>query len=135
MIVHAAGESAVLLRPSSSEKERPVFNRKVGGLSLSSGSIYGSGVAESVSSEGEIPSSRAILPDNTIAVVLSVKNEARLVYTAAKLKKAGVPYVLVREIDLDDQATAIGIMPCRRERVGRALKDCIVFLRDEVARV
>lgn len=74
-----------------------------------------------------MPSSRAILPSDTIACVLSVRNDARLRYVARKLDEVGVPYVLIEEPDLGNTATAIGVVPCLRESVGRALKDCIVF--------
>lgn len=77
-----------------------------------------------------MPSSRAIIPNDTIACVLSVRNEARLRYVARKLEEAGAKFVLIEEPDLAGQATAIGIAPCARETVGRALKDCIVYRPD-----
>lgn len=127
--VHAAGESVALLYAGSSGRVlgSSNVNREVGGANPSQRAIYGSGVAEDFGPVGANPASRASLPNDTIACVLSVRNDSRLLTLSRKLKSIGAQHVLIREPDLGNQATAIGIVPCRREQVGRALKDCIVF--------
>lgn len=124
-VVHAAGESIVTASSSVKERRR---EPEVGGSSPSSRTTYGGGVAERASVVGVNPTSRAILPPNTIAVVLSVRNESRLLAAARRLDRYGCPYVLIREPDLNNEATAIGVVPCPREAVGRALKDCVLYV-------
>jgi hypothetical protein len=53
------------------------------------------------------------LPPNTNAVVLAAKDETELRAVARKLQLAGVPHVLIQEVDppFDGQCTAIGVVP------------------------
>ena len=129
-IVHAAGESAALYALSS-EKERRIFNPEVGGSSPSGRAIREPD-RDGVSRAGANPASRAI-PLDTIAVVLSVRNASRLLRLTRALARLGVVFVLVREPDLGNEPTAIGIVPCPRDLVGRALKDCVVYAPEPTA--
>jgi peptidyl-tRNA hydrolase len=134
-IVHAAGASVGLLYASSSVLERQAGNGlEVGGsIPSSRATSTGAVLTGGASLAGEIPASRAnpYLPDDTIAVVLSVRDESRLHVAARRLDREGIPYVLIREADMGDAATAIGVMPLPRERVGRAVKDCVIYPLEE----
>jgi peptidyl-tRNA hydrolase len=68
-------------------------------------------------------SSSGALPKDTHAVVLTVKGEPELQALAQRLERAGVPHVLIDEPDAPffGQATAIGIVPARKEAVRRQL--------------
>jgi len=72
--------------------------------------------AQIVHASGE--SIKGPLPPHTNAVVLSVKNQAELLVIATKLQLAGIPHILIREVDppYDGHATAIGIVPLSDRR-------------------
>jgi hypothetical protein len=129
-IVHAAGESAALYALSS-VKERPGLTWEVGGSSPSARTILSSGgvVAGGENQVGVIPTRPANpLPHDTIACVLTVRDESRLMRIARRLDSAQADYVLIREPDMGDQATAIGVIPCeRRPLLYLALKDTKLF--------
>lgn len=64
------------------------------------------------------------IPPGTNAVVLQVKDQTDLILTARKLQKAGIPHVLVQEVDppYSGQSTAIGITPLSdRKRVRKII--------------
>ena len=52
---------------------------------------------------------------NTL-VILSVKDELNLVYTEDSLKEKNMKFVPFREPDLNDELTAIAIMPCEEAK-------------------
>ena len=64
-------------------------------------------------------SSPGNLPDGTFAVVLSVPNERSLVRLADRLRLAGVQFVAVFEPDMEDAMMSIGLVPGRKEVVGK----------------
>lgn len=90
-ITHAAGESAALYAVSS-VKERQPYKLEVGGLSPSPRTIPGGVVDGGVSRVGGTPARPANpLPENTIAVVLGVRDESRLLRIASRLDRAALP--------------------------------------------
>ena len=60
-------------------------------------------------------------PEGTYAVVLAVPHERALLRLHQQLEFSSIPHVLIREPDMDDQATAIGVVPCPRDQVRRLL--------------
>jgi hypothetical protein len=61
------------------------------------------------------------LPQDTHAVVLTAPDEGALLCVAARLKLVGIRLAEVREPDApwNNQLMAIGVIPARREVVGR----------------
>jgi hypothetical protein len=59
-----------------------------------------------------------------IAVVLGVPDEAALEAVALRLERAGVAFVRVVEVDApySGQLMSLGVVPGRKEVVGRALR-------------
>lgn len=78
-------------------------------------------VAQTIHAAGE--SSPGNLPTHTYAVALKARDEAQLVEIHARLEADGVPCVLIREPDppWNNQAMALGIVPCDRSRVRKHL--------------
>jgi hypothetical protein len=61
------------------------------------------------------------LPENTHAIALEAPGEQALLDLALMLDVEGVPYKLIREPDLADRATALGLQPQPREKLRRLL--------------
>ena len=68
-------------------------------------------------------SSPGFLPAGTYAVVLAVPDEPALVKLAARLYRAGLPFVTVLEPDppWSGQMMAIGVVPARKEALRKHL--------------
>jgi len=86
----------------------------------------GNQVSQLVHAAGE--SSPGNLPNDTHAVVLAARDEVELLKISERLYKRGIEHRLIREPDLENQATAIGVPPQPREGVRRALS-CFPLLR------
>ena len=80
----------------------------------------GNQFAQCVHAAGET-SPGPTLPDDTHAVVLAARNEEELLRYAYRLETEGIPHKLIREPDMANAATAIGVFPITRERVRRLL--------------
>lgn len=78
--------------------------------------------AQTIHAAGE--SSPGNLPAGTIAVALGVPDQAALVAVADRLAAFGVAHVRVVENDspYDGQLMAVGVVPGRKEVVGRPLR-------------
>jgi hypothetical protein len=59
------------------------------------------------------------LPEGTHAVVLSTPDEQALLAVEARLKLAQAQYVAIREPDRNNELMAIGLVPGKKEVVGR----------------
>lgn len=68
------------------------------------------------------------MPENTHAVVLAAKNEQALLDSSAKLTAARIPHNLIREPDMANQATALGVWPMPR-RLLKKYTSCFPLLR------
>lgn len=68
-------------------------------------------------------SSPGNLPEGTYAIALAVRGERELLEAAMALERHGIPHKLIREPDppFNGAATAIGVVPCPREKVRRLL--------------
>lgn len=75
--------------------------------------------AQTVHAAGESLPGRA--PPNTYAVVLAARDETELLVIDVCLRTAGFEPVLIREPDLQDQATALGIFVEDRSKLRKLL--------------
>lgn len=74
----------------------------------------GSQFAQLIHAAGE--SSPGDLPKNTHAVALSVPNEAELAKLELNLVRGRIAFVAIREPDLNDSLTCIGLIPQPRTK-------------------
>lgn len=82
--------------------------------------------AQLVHAAGE--SSPGNLPKGTYAVVLQVPNEEALMQIHKQLLQYSIQHKLIREPDLNDQATAIGIIPQERSpTIKKVLRKLYLF--------
>lgn len=81
----------------------------------------GTALAQTVHAAGE--TSPGNLPDHTYAVVLAAEHEEALLKLELRLQLAGIPHKVIREPDSpwNNQAMAIGIVPCGRSTVRKVL--------------
>lgn len=75
---------------------------------------------------------RHTLPKDTHAVVLTVPDETAMLLLARNLEAARVLAYLIREPDppYNNQAMAMGVVPCRRETVRSVLKRLPLYGRN-----
>lgn len=59
------------------------------------------------------------LPENTHAVALTACNEEELLKLSDRLSREAIPHKIIREPDLNNEATAIGVHPAPREKLRR----------------
>jgi peptidyl-tRNA hydrolase len=102
-------EDAVSARPNPDPVTHYVIVRR----DLPTGVI----AAQVVHAAGE--SSPGNLGPDTYAVVLAVENEVELLALDARLAAQGVARRAIREPDMGDQMTAIGLVPGPKSQVGR----------------
>lgn len=70
-------------------------------------------------------------PAHTRAVVLTVPGELELAEVAAKLTARGIPHTEVREPDMADQLTAVGVALVRRQKLAAVLGRLPLFTGGE----
>jgi len=99
---------------------RCVFIRKIWNIAINTHYVVvrkdlplGFQAAQIVHAAGE--SVTVEVPPGTNAVVLETKNESELLAVMARLQRAGVPHVPIREVDAPyaNQLTAVGITPLK----------------------
>lgn len=79
----------------------------------------GTALAQTVHAAGE--SSGGDLPPDTRAVVLAAKDVSHLERVEADLVARGIPHRAIREPDLGNQLTAIGLVPLTNRRAVRCV--------------
>jgi hypothetical protein len=138
-LTHAAGESFYKLAGVAQKKERQVSNLEVAGSSPAPGSIQarssekerGASEQDDPAVAGSIPAGPANLPtiEHTTAVVLGVRDEARLLRLERRLARAGVAHVAVREPDAPwcGQLMAIGLVPGDRDELRPHVREFQTF--------
>jgi peptidyl-tRNA hydrolase len=63
------------------------------------------------------------VPTGTYAIVLAVPNQAKLLALEKRLIETGVPHKAIREPDMDNELTAIGVEPGPRKHLRKILSN------------